>query len=219
MIEAAIFDMDGLLFDTERLCCEAWRSVSSSEGWTMDDGLFFSCVGRNKKDTRRIVMEACGPDFPFERFDLLARDWMMDRMKNAGPPEKPGIRALFSYLASKNVPIALATSTSERSARQMIEWANLTHWFSAWAFGSEVERGKPEPDIFLLAKNRLSVCNAANCAVFEDSSAGLTAAIAAGMKAIFVKDMIEPDRALLERVWKCAVSLEDAATDSFFGDS
>lgn len=217
MIEAAIFDMDGLLFDTERLCCEAWRSVSRMEGWEMDDATFIACVGRNKKDTERIVREACGPDFPFERFDALAREWMMDRMKADGPPEKKGIRELFAYLASRNVPIALATSTSERSARQMIEWAGLTHWFSAWAFGSEVEKGKPEPDIFLLVKERLSVKDASRCVVFEDSVAGLTAALAAGMKAVFVRDMIDPEQALLDRVWKNPRSLDEAASDSFFG--
>lgn len=219
MIQAAIFDMDGLLFDTERLCCEAWRSVSNSEGYHMDDALFLSCVGRNKKDTRRIVTEACGSDFPFDRFDELAREWMMERMKAKGPPEKTGIRELFSYLASRGVPMALATSTGERSARQMIEWAGLTDWFSAWAFGSEVERGKPEPDIFLLAMERLSVSDASTCAVFEDSPAGLTAALSAGMRAVYVKDMIEVDGSILDRVWKSPATLAEAASDSFFGDS
>lgn len=218
MIEAAIFDMDGLLFDTERLCCEAWRSVSSSGGWKMSDELFFSCVGRNKRDTREIVTAACGSDFPFDRFDALAREWMMERMRADGPPEKPGIRELFAYLDSRRVPIALATSTSEVSARQMIEWAGLTDRFSAWAFGSEVERGKPEPDIFLLAMRRLSARDPSRCVVFEDSPAGLTAALAAGMRAVFVKDLIEPDRDLLDRVWKCPATLAEAAADAFFGD-
>jgi beta-phosphoglucomutase-like phosphatase (HAD superfamily) len=145
MLHAAIFDMDGLLFDTERLCCEAWTTISKDSGYRMDEALFFSCVGRNTHDTREIVMNACGSDFPFEEFNEKARIWMHDRMDRVGPPEKPGIRKLFDYLSFRKIPIALATSTSEKTARWMIERAGLTAYFSGWAFGSEVLHGKPEP--------------------------------------------------------------------------
>jgi HAD superfamily hydrolase (TIGR01509 family) len=137
-------------------------------------------------------------------------------MEEKGPPEKNGVRPLFDYLASRNIPIALATSTSERSARWMIEKAGLTPYFSAWAFGSEVTHGKPAPDIFLLAKTRLGVADPARCVVFEDSPAGLSAALAAGMKPVFVRDMVDPEPNLLDRVWKTASRLDEAASDAFF---
>jgi HAD superfamily hydrolase (TIGR01509 family) len=221
MIRAAIFDMDGLLFDTERLCCDAWRAVASAAGYAMEDELFFRCVGRNNRDTKGIVLDALGPEFPYDDFNRDAKAWMQARMAENGPPEKPGIRRLFDFLKSSNMPIALATSTSEKSARWMIERAGLSSYFTAFAFGSEVERGKPEPDIFLLARDRIGaateVRRSDECAVFEDSPAGLRAAAAAGMKPVFVKDMVTPPAEVLALVWKEIRSLDQAASEAFFG--
>ena len=218
MLNAVIFDMDGLLFDTERLCCDAWRSVSTEAGYRMEDKLFISCVGRNNRDTREIVMQALGPEFPYEEFRIKAGAWMMARMKENGPPEKPGIRALLDFLKSNDIPVALATSSSETSARWMIERAGLTPYFDAFAFGSEVEHGKPEPDIFLLARDRIGDVRAQSCAVFEDSPAGLKAASSAGMRPIFIRDMVDPDPEVLALVWKRIGTLADAASSSFFHD-
>lgn len=218
MLRAAIFDMDGILFDTERLCCDAWRAVSGKAGYTMDDRLFFSCVGRNNRDTKALVMQTLGSEFPYDAFNLEAKQWMLDRMTVSGPPEKPGIRQLLDWLVSAGIPIALATSTSEKSARWMIERARLSQYFGAFAFGSEVEKGKPEPDIFLLARNRLGVADSAECAVFEDSPAGIRAASRAGMKPIFVMDMIRPEQEVLSLVWKEIATLDQAANKGFFAD-
>jgi len=218
MLHAAIFDMDGLLFDTERLCCEAWKAVSEKDGYAMADELFFSCVGRNNRDTRELVMKACGPEFPYERFRDEAREWMHARMDVNGPPEKPGIRTLFEFLKSRNIPIALATSSSETSARWMIDRAGLTPYFSACAFGSEVEKGKPAPDIFVLALSRLGSMPAEKCVVFEDSPAGLRAADAAGMRSVFIRDMIDLEAAVLARVWRRIERLDEAASDQFYQD-
>lgn len=218
MVHAAIFDMDGILFDTERLCCDAWRAVSSEEGYVMDDSLFFSCVGRNNRDTRDIVMATLGEGFPYERFNVRAREWMRTRMEESGPPEKPGVRTILQYFSDKSVPVALATSTGEKSARWMIERAGLSGFFTAYAFGSEVERGKPEPDIFLLANRRLGGFQPSNCAVFEDSPAGLKAGSSAGMRTVFVPDMIASGPETAPFVWKQIESLEEAAFPSFYDD-
>lgn len=216
MIDAAIFDMDGLLFDTERLCCEAWRAVSSAAGYEMKDSLFISCVGRNERDTREIVLGAIGESFPYDEFKEQAGTWMMERMASDGPPEKPGIRELLRFLREQGVPIALATSTSERHARWMIERAQLSPYFDAYAFGCEVERGKPAPDIFLLAMKRLSRSSPDRIAVFEDSEAGLRAASSAGMRPVFVPDMVLPSDETLRLVWKHITGLDEAANSAFY---
>lgn len=215
MIGAAIFDMDGLLFDTEILCSEAWKAVSARGNYRVADGLFFSCIGRNHRDIKSIVLESCGDDFPYERFTTETREWMMERMAELGPPEKRGIRPLFDFLKARQVPIALATSTGEKSARWMIERAGLLPYFDAFAFGSEVERGKPAPDIFLLARDRLGDIPASSCVVFEDSPAGIRSAFTAGMKPVFVKDLLQPDPEVLAMVWRQIGSLDEAASEVF----
>lgn len=213
MIHAAIFDMDGLLFDTERLCCQAWTDVSRKAGYVMDESLFRRCVGRNNRDTKALVLQHMGIDFPYERFNDEARLWMRSAMEEKGPPEKDGIREIFSLCDAAGIPIALATSTSESSARWMIQKAGLTDRFTAWAFGSEVEQGKPAPDIFLLAMNRLGVTQPDTCVVFEDSSAGICAAHSAGMRVVFIPDMINPASQERSYIWKEYASLLEAAAD------
>jgi HAD superfamily hydrolase (TIGR01509 family) len=215
MIGAAIFDMDGLLFDTETLCSKAWKAVSARGDYRVADGLFFSCIGRNHRDIKSIVLDACGPDFPFDRFTTETREWMMERMTESGPPEKPGIRPLFDFLKARRIPIALATSTGEKSARWMIERAGLLPYFDAFAFGSEVEHGKPAPDIFLLARSRLGDIPVSTCAVFEDSPAGIRSAFAAGMRPVFVKDLLQPVPEVLALVWRQIGSLDEAASEEF----
>lgn len=219
MIHAAIFDMDGLLFDTESLCCTAWREIAGNTGYRIRESLFLECVGLNSRDTRERVMNEMGPEFPYEDFGIKARQWMRSRMEADGPPLKPGAGTLLEYLVSRKIPVALATSTSESSARWMIERAGFARYFDAYAFGSEVENGKPAPDIFLLAMERLGIDTPDGCVVFEDSAAGLRAAQAAGMLTVFVPDMVEPPREVEKQIWKRITRLDEAASDDFFKKS
>lgn len=221
MIEAAIFDMDGIIFDTERLACDVWRSAAGEASFEMDDRLFFACVGLNNRDTKTLVMAEMGPDFPYDDIHEKARERIRNEMDLNGPPEKPGIRTLLSFFAEQKVPLALATSTSEGSARWMLDRAGLTLYFSAFAFGCEVSQGKPAPDIFLLARDRLSIdgpVDARRTVVFEDSPAGLTAACDAKMNAVFVKDMVEPDKMVLSRIWKRVDRIDEAANSRFYAE-
>ncbi len=216
MIHAAIFDMDGLLFDTETLCCDVWREIAGNAGYDMPDDLFISCVGLNSRDTRKKVLGEMGSAFPYDEFGKKARECMRLRMEDDGPPLKPGVTTILEYLSSAHIPAALATSTSEKSARWMIERAGFTRYFDAYAFGSEVENGKPAPEIFLLAMKRLGIDVPGDCVVFEDSAAGLRAAQEAGMLSVFVPDMVEPPREVLDRVWRRVDRLDEAASDEFF---
>lgn len=196
---ACIFDMDGLLFDSERLCMNVWQEIAVEKGYVVPDSLFYKCVGRNLKDTSEIVVNALGAEFPYEEFRKISRERISAYIETNGPPVKPGISELFTYLKNENILCALATSSGEKSARFMLEKAGIISNFAAFSFGSEVEHGKPEPDIFLNAAKRLGVAPAI-CVVYEDSEPGLIAAKAAGMKSIFIKDMVEPSKAVLETV-------------------
>lgn len=221
MFHAAIFDMDGLLFDTERLYCSVWKDVAATRGYMMDDQLFMACVGRNSADTRRIVLDSLGGNFPYDELNVLAIKEAQLRMESSGPPIKNGAVELLSFLKRNSIPIALATSTSEKSARWMIDKAGLASFFSAFAFGNEVERSKPAPDIFLLALSRLpggSFIDALHCVVFEDSPAGISAAHEAGMKAVLVPDMVEPSEYIQSLAWRIIPSLTAALSNNLFDE-
>lgn len=208
--------MDGVLFDTERLCCSVWSDAARDAGYSIPDETFRSCVGRNDADTKRIVFDSLGYDFPYEEFRLRTRAAMRSCMEKDGPPVKKGAGDLLKFLTEGHIPVALATSTSEESARWMIERAGFTRFFSAFAFGSEVLCGKPSPEIFLLARDRLGIADSASCVVFEDSPAGIRASYAAGMKTVFVPDMVSPDKEVLDLVWKQIPDLGAAASPVFF---
>ena len=209
MFKAVLFDMDGLLFDTERLYFDQWKKASEKAVLAFSDDLFFRCVGKNTDDTKKLLLDVLGKDFPFEQFYEETSNGAIDEIKSHGPPLKKGAKNILSFLKDKKIPIALATSTDKDMAMWMIEKAGFSEYFDAHAFGSEVQNGKPAPDIFLLAAKKLGV-KAAQCIVLEDSSYGLRAAHSAGMKTIFVKDLIDPPQEVLEKVWKRAKDLDVA---------
>ncbi|HOE07411.1 MAG TPA: HAD family phosphatase [Treponemataceae bacterium] len=209
MLEAVIFDMDGLLFDTEKLCMEMWQAQGDKEGIAFSKELFYKCIGRNNKDTKHIVLESLGNDFPYEEFRKKASLAMRENMDTFGPPKKQGLHELFSFLKEHKIKIALATSTSRESALWMIKRAGIDNYFDAFAFGNEVEHGKPAPDIFLHAASLLNV-SPEHCIVYEDSEAGLRAAHSARMRSVFIKDLLLPPEEVLLTVWKSCTSLDDS---------
>lgn len=213
---AVIFDMDGVLFDTERLCASVWSECSRVAGYAISDEVFRMCVGRNDADTRELLRETLGSEFPYDTFKERVRLEMKSVMEANGPPPKKGAAALLQYLSDNQIPAALATSTSEETARWMIDKAGFSRFFSAYAFGSEVSKGKPDPEIFILARNRLQIKDSSSCIVFEDSPAGIRASHTAGMNTVFVPDMVIPESDVLELVWKQIPDLEYALYSDFF---
>lgn len=181
----------------------------------MDEQLFMSCVGRNSRDTRDLVKNSLGSDFPFDEFSETVATRLKTIMNDDGPPCKPGAADLLNSLYQARIPLALATSTSRHSATWMLQKAGFLGFFSAFAFGNEVARGKPSPDIYVLAAKRLSeACNRdlypSTIAVFEDSPAGIRGAKQAGMQPVLVPDMVIPDAEVRSMAWKEIHSLEQA---------
>ena len=188
---AVVFDMDGVIFDSERCVWEIWQELAAELGLKDIDAVFRRCIGTNKAHTQEIF-RAAYPALDFARFDGEARRRFQARYGAGCLPVKPGARELLAALAARGVPLALASSTGTETVRRELDDAGLLGFFNAVVGGDRVTRSKPDPEIFFLAAAALGV-EPARCVVIEDSFNGVRAAAAAGMRALMVPDMIPPD--------------------------
>lgn len=193
MVELVIFDMDGLMLDTERVSSRASRDVFppiTEEELQRD---FHALLGRNRRQCVAYMQQA-HPGWDVPALWKKAEDRMTEIIKEEGVPLKKGLIPLLEYLQQAGIHRAVATSTSEGRARWMLEQGGLTPYFQAFAFGDMVQNSKPDPEIFLLAARQLHVPSA-RCMVLEDSLVGIWAAAAAGMAPVMVPDAQQPDAA------------------------
>ena len=192
MTKAVVFDMDGVLFDTERLCQDSWIEVANRRGLPDMEIIFPKCIGRNANDSRQIVLEAYGADFDYEVFRREASDWFWKYLEENGLPAKEGVRELLNWLKEQGWRIGLASSTRRSSVISHLEQAGIKDFFEEIITGDMVEHSKPLPDIYLLACRKLMVDPAETYAI-EDSPNGIRSAYRAGMKPIMVPDLLSPD--------------------------
>ena len=215
-MNTVVFDMDGVLFDSETLCRDSWIAIAEESGLPGMKEIFPKCIGLNANDSRQIVMEAYGPDFDYEGFRKRASVWFWDNIEKNGLAVKPGVRELLQWLKENGWIIGLASSTRRSSVEKCLEKAGITEYFQEIITGDMVEHSKPLPDIYLLACDRLGK-RPEECYAIEDSPNGIRSAHAAGMHPLMVPDMIAPDeemRLLSERIFE---SLHEVK--SFFGDN
>lgn len=189
--QACIFDMDGVLLDSERFLRDIIISVSEDLGYTISDEVYLACVGTNEHDTRRILEERVSPDFPHEEVGRRVSDQVRSRLASTGWPLKPGIMEALESITSIGIRLCVATSTARPLAEERLQSANIKHYFEHISGGDEVERGKPAPDIFLLAASRLKL-PPTSCTVIEDSEYGAQGALEAGMRCIMIPDLKTP---------------------------
>ncbi|HEY7945925.1 MAG: HAD family hydrolase [Burkholderiales bacterium] len=195
---AVIFDMDGLMLDTETLALRAWERAARGLARDFDFDLCRQMVGRDFGDCVALIRARHGPDFPV---DALTQAWAADYdtiVAAEGIAVKPGLTEILDLLDERGTALAVATSTRRERARAKLDRVDLLHRFAALVGGDEVARGKPAPDIFLAAAARLGV-EPGDCVVLEDSEPGIIAAWAAGMTPVMVPDLHPPSAALLER--------------------
>ena len=193
---AVVFDMDGLMLDTERIAHRCWSAAAQTLGVEFDSALLSSMIGRNARDSRQFVLAHHGADFPIDALMQESRRNFDAIVTREGIAVKAGLHALLDWLDSTSVPRVVATSTRRERAEAHLERCGLRSRFDALVGGDEVTHGKPAPDIFLLAASRLDV-GPADCVVLEDSEPGVRGALAAGMIPIMVPDMVAPSDDLL----------------------
>lgn len=195
MIQAIVFDMDGVLFDTERLYNIAWRDAAEEFPLNTDfDGLITRCIGLNHADTRVLFDELLGTDFPFDDY-FASVNRHFKQLIDKDLPIKDGVYEILNWLKEKGVPTALATSTSRKSALSHLERTRLLSYFDAVITGDMVEHSKPAPDIYLLAYEALHQ-NSTDCIAVEDSPNGIRSAYAAKMMPVMVPDQLPANEEL-----------------------
>ena len=188
---AVIFDMDGVIFDSERLVLECWEEIGAKYHLEGMREAFLPCIGTNSVKTKEIVLERYGMDFPYDEFTREASILFHGIADRGGLPVKTGVQELLSYLAENDIPIAVASSTRLTVVTQELEQAGLYEYFSVVMGGDQLKRSKPEPDIYLMTCEKLGVRPASAYAI-EDSYNGIRSAYSAGMKPIMVPDMLPP---------------------------
>jgi len=209
-IEAVILDMDGLMFDTERLAVEGWRMAGGEFGIEMPYDLVLSTVGTNTADTREILERGLGRKIPFDEMRARRFVYLWDVIDREGVPVKKGLGGLLDLLEGRSVPAAVATSTERGKTEKLLRMSGLYDRFQVLVCGDEVARGKPAPDIFLAAAAGLDV-QPGRCVVLEDSASGIRAAHAAGMIPLLVPDLREPPGEVVALARGVFASLDEAA--------
>lgn len=204
--QAVIFDMDGLMLDSETVCRAVWQRAIAEQGFALSDAMYLDFVGRRTADCEGMMEARFGPGFARPTFQARAADLWHAHVRAHGLAHKPGLHELLATLERLGIPKAVATSTVRAEA--LVSLGALFGRFAALAAGDEVRNGKPAPDIFLLAAERVGA-DPARCLALEDSEAGTIAATAAGMAAIIVPDLKQPSPAVAARALAVLPSLHE----------
>ena len=202
-----MFDMDGLMFDTERIGRDGWRKAAETLQIDLPEEIIAAMRGTGTERCREIFNAAIPGGLYDTAHDLRLR-YTDEVIAANGVPVKPGLRELLRWLKAAGIPAVLATSTRREKALIYLQQTDVERYFTAAVFGPEVARPKPAPDIFRAAAAAIRA-DPAHCVVLEDSPNGLQAAKAAGCPAIVVPDLT-PAPAESEHLWNyCAKDLHE----------
>ena len=196
LYDAVIFDLDGLLIDSETVYMRAWREAASRVGFDMTLGFYQDIVGMPYQDCLSQAVAHFGPGFPTDRFVEVSNEIRAELLAD-GMKLKPGSVALLDYLASRDMPLAVASSSRREYVTGHLGTLEIDHYFSTIVTRSEVARGKPHPDPYLLAAEKIGA-DPKNCLALEDSRHGIQSALTAGMAVVMVPDLVPADAALTQ---------------------
>ena len=220
-MEAVIFDMDGVLFDTERLSISCWLETAQRMGLGDIRKGAYSCIGLNRTDSRIFIRSLYGDAFPYDEFRAENSALFQEKIERDGLPVKKGAGELLAWLKEKGVKTAVASSTNTQTVKSHMERAGFLPYFQEIIGGDMVEHSKPRPDIYLMACRRLGV-EPQKAAAIEDSPNGIRSAHAAGMLPVMVPDMVEPTaeiEALLYRKCRDLVEVKNLFEQIFLSSN
>lgn len=209
MSYVVIFDMDGVIFDSERLIADLWREVAEEKKMLDIDVAIQRSIGITNDATTQVFKELYGEDFPYEEYKKIVSTRFHAKYDNGNLPTKPGIKELLVFLKENKIPTAVASSTRTAVVETEIRDAGLLPYFDRIIGGDQVTHSKPDPEIFLKAAEALNA-KPEECYIIEDSFNGIRAAHAAGMHPVMVPDLLEPDdeiKALYEEIFPSLVEV------------
>ena len=191
-LKGAIFDMDGLMIDTEKLYLKFWIQSAKDFGYDMKPEHVYAIRSMARKYSIPTLKGFLGEDCPTEEIRAHRTELMAEYINEHGLEVKKGLFELLYYLKGREIKMAVATATPRSRTTEYLEKIGAAKFFSAVICGDMVETGKPDPDIYLTAARELGL-PPEECAAFEDSPNGIKAAHAAGCHAIMIPDMTQPD--------------------------
>lgn len=192
LYKAVVFDMDGVIFDSERAVMQCWKEVASRHNIPNIEKAILACTGTTMVRTREIMLNLYGADFPYDEYARESSAIFHSRYDGGRLPMKPGVKELLTFLKERGKKIALASSTRQQVVTDELRDAGIIGYFDRIICGDMVSRSKPAPDIFLKACEELNVSPSDSYAI-EDSYNGIRAAHAGGLHPIMVPDLLPAD--------------------------
>lgn len=206
MIKAVIFDMDGLMIDTERLLVKYWLEAAHYYGYPMKKEHILGIRSLAAKYAIPKLQAEIGDDFDYYKVRTLRLKLMNEHIEQFGVEEKPGLGELLDYLKEHQYLTAVATATDPERTQRYLGSLDRLRYFDQIVCASMVENGKPAPDIYIEASARLQV-PPAECMALEDSPNGILSAFRAGMNPVLVPDLTEPDEDTRKLLYGCVDNL------------
>lgn len=204
--KAVVFDMDGVIFDSERLVMECWKVIADKYDIPNIEEACYECMGINAQLTKEKMLARYGQDFPYEAYKAEVSALFHEEAKDGKLAQMPGVKELLSFLKENGYPLALASSTRREVVERELKEGGLYDYFDVIVCGDMVTKSKPDPEIFLLACEKLHV-KSENAYAIEDSYNGIRAAYAANMKPIMIPDLAKPTDEMYRISFKIMSSL------------
>ncbi|MCM1037682.1 MAG: HAD family phosphatase [Ruminococcus sp.] len=196
--KAVIFDMDGVIFDSESLVLDCWEKIGRKYHIPDIRKVFIDCIGTNKELTEQIVYSYYGKDFAYDKFSRESSVLYHEYVDKNGLPVKKGARELLLYLREMTVPVGLASSTRLAIVEEELQQAGIYEYFQVVMGGDQLKRSKPEPDIYLMTCEKMGV-SPADAYAIEDSYNGIRSSYSAGMIPIMVPDILPATEEMQEK--------------------
>lgn len=208
MIKAVLFDLDGLILDTEKLLVKYWLQAANEAGFPMQEEHALHIRSLGRKFAIPYLFEIFGPEFDYMKVRSRRMELMAEHIRQYGLEKKPGLEELLSFLQKNRIPAAVTTATDRLRAEGYLQQTGLLQYFSGIICAAMVENGKPAPDIYLFAAQRLGL-KPQECMALEDSPNGIRAASSAGCVTVMVPDLTEPDDEVIPLIYASVETLAD----------